>query len=516
MEETQTHHASSRAEWILLLSFASLKLLVQLAGIQGYGYFRDEFYYLACSGQLDFGYVDHPPFSIWMLAGVRAVLGDSLVALRLIPALAGAAAVLLTGLIARRLGGGLIAQALAMSALLASPLYLALHHVYSMNSLDILFWALSAYLLVRILQGSPPQLWLLLGAVLGLGLQNKISLLWLGTGLLLGLLLTPQRRWLRTPWPWAAGAIALFVFSPHLIWQAAHGWPSLEFIRNATNFKMADISILDFLSGLVRSMNPVTVPIWLAGLYFFFARPEGKPYRMLGWIFVTVFLLLALSGSSRVSYMAPAYTWVLAAGGVAIGFWIEKGSRPWLRAGPVFALLAAGGLMMAPLGMPLLPVESYVSYSQALGIQPSTAERKELAELPQFYADMHGWDEIVSTVAKVYNSLSVADQKKAGIFTPNYGLAGAIDLLGSRMGLPPAISGHNNYWLWGPRHYTGEVMIMLGWSRQDLEEVFEVVGRVTVTRCSYCMPYENNNPIWLCRNMRRPLEEVWPELKHYD
>ena len=219
----------------MLVALPAAKLLVHLAVGRGYGYHRDELYYLACANHLDWGYVDHPPFAVLVIAATRGLLGDSVAAIRVVPALVGALTVLLIGLIARRLGGGPFAQALAMTAALVAPFYLALDHYFSMNAFDLLIWGLAAYLLLRILQGGPPWLWLLLGVLLGIGLLNKISVLWLGGGLFVGLLLTPQRVVLRSRWPWLALAVALGVFMPHVLWQARYDWPTLEFARNTKN-----------------------------------------------------------------------------------------------------------------------------------------------------------------------------------------------------------------------------------------------------------------------------------------
>jgi hypothetical protein len=167
------------------------------------------------------------------------------------------------------------------------------------------------------------------------------------------------------------------------------------------------------------------------------------------------------------------------------------------------------------MALPVLDVENYVAYSQALGFAPSTDEHKELSELPQFYADMRGWESIVETVASVYDALSPEEQNVAAVFTGNYGEAGAIDLLGRKRGLPVAISGHNNYWLWGPRGWTGEVVIVIGGDKEGLGEIFEEVELAARTDCGYCMPYENDQPVWLCRGLRMSIEELWPKLKHF-
>jgi hypothetical protein len=500
-------------KWPLALLPAG-KLLVQLAVLPGYGFFRDEFYYVACSERLDWGYVDHPPFSVLLLRGVRLLLGDSIWAIRLLPALAGAATVLLVGAIARALGGGAFAQALAMLAALAAPVYLGTHHIYSMNALDVLFWAAAASLLVAIARAASPRLWLALGVVLGLGLQNKISVLWLGLGLLVGLLATPLRRELRTPWPWAAGLIATALFLPHVLWQVANDWPTLEFIRNATQQKMAPVAPLDFVASQLRVMNVVSAPVWIAGLAWLLGARAARPFRALGWAYLVVFAILVASRSSRAGYLAPAYTWLFAAGGAALEPLVERAGWSWLR--PLaLGLLALGGAARAPFAIPLLPVGSYIAYARALGVTPSTAEQKELAALPQWYADMHGWEEIVATVAAVQRRLPPEQRARAVVFAPDYGVAGAVDFLGRERGLR-AISGHNNYWLWGPQGASGEVVLVVGGDAEEHREFCGRVERAATIECGHCMPYENHNPVFVCTEPKLPLATLWPRLKHYD
>jgi len=490
-----------------------LKLGIHLATLPGYGYFRDEFYYLACAIRLDWGYVDHPPFSVAVLAAVRALLGDSIWALRLAPAIVGAVTVWLVGVMTRELGGGRFAQTLAMTGAMIAGMYLALDHFYSMNAFDIAFWAAAAAILARLLAGGPSKLWLPLGLVLGLGLLNKISVLWLGFGIAVGLLATPQRAWLKTRGPWLAAGVAALVFAPHVIWQVAHGWPTLEFIERATSQKMAEKTVIQFLLEQIDVMNPLNAVLWVPGLAALAFAPALKRFRMLAWIYAAVFALLAASGTSRAGYLSPAYTWLLAAGGV---FWESRVARPGLR-GAMLAVLAAWGAVTAPFALPLLPVESYVAYARSVGVEPSTEERKEVGPLPQFYADMHGWKEIVSQVGAATAQLSEIERAHAAVLTGNYGEAGAIELLRRDQDLPPAISGHNNYWLWGPGEATVEVLVILGGSEERLSRRCDDLTRAGTTDCGpYCMPYENDQPIWLCRGFRADLEEAWPDLKHFD
>ncbi len=506
----------------MILLFALAKLVLHLATSSGYGYFRDELYYLACTEHLALGYVDHPTLSVLLLWGVRHTLGTSLWAIRLLPALAGAATVGLVGWMARRLGGGRLAQALALSCALIAGQYLALDHFYSMNAFEILAWAGAAALLIRLLaeegEAEPRtwgRLWVALGGVLALGLANKISVLWLGAGIGAGMLLTPRRRWLATPWPWIAGGIAALGLLPYLAWQVQNGWPTREFVRNAGSEKMAHVAPLDFLLGQIESMHPFTLPLWLGGLAWLLFAAPGRRFRLLGCAYLTVLAILIANGTSRSGYFAPAYTWLFAAGGVAAESLLR---RPWPRrlgwAG--VWLLLAGGILAAPFALPLLPVARYIAYGRLLGVQPDTEERKEIGALPQFYADMHGWPEIVDTVEGVYRSLPAAERRRTGIFAPDYGIAGAIDHYGPARGLPHAASGHNNFWLWGPGRWDGGPLIVIGGRKDDLEGACARVERRATLDCGYCMPYENGRPVWLCTGLKVPAATLWPQLKHYD
>lgn len=505
---------SSTRALLILLAFA--KLFLHLLSSHGYGIFRDELYYIACSEHLDWGYVDHPPLSVFLLWLSRQALGESLTALRFLPAVAGALTVYLVGLTTRELGGGRFALVLAMVATIVAPAYLGTDHLFSMNSFDILFWTLSAYILIRILKGGDRRLWIVLGLVLGLGLENKISVLWMGTGLAVGLVVTGSRKWLATPWPWICGGLSLLLFLPHVLWQFKHGWPTLEFIEAATNEKMAAVSAWDFIVGQIRVMHPLNVPIWLSGLAFFLFLKDGSRFRLLGWIYVVVFLVLVLAGTSRSGYLVPSYTWLLAAGAAVLETVSNRWNvATWLKSSAI-VLLVLGGLAMAPLALPLLPVETYIRYAKAIGVAPSTAEKKEIGALPQHYADRHGWRDIVQTVSNVYQRLPQQERKKVTILAPNYGVAGAIDRLGPEFSLPSASSPHNNYWLWGPPEAEGNVMIVIAWSERGVARWFESYERAGTTDCGYCMPYENHRPVWICRGLKKPMAVFWKEIRNFN
>jgi MFS family permease len=508
--------------WGTVGVLAALKLAVHLYALEGYGIFRDELYYLACAEHLDWGYVDHPALSIFLLWLWKGLFGTSLVALRVLPALVGVATLVLVAATAREMGGGRRAQALAATAALIVPVYLAYHHYYSMNAWSVFFWAATGWLLARLLRTGQPRLWIWIGVVLGLGLANKIDVLWLGAGLGVGLvlewLLRSQPRWLTTRWPWIAGAISMVGLAPYVAWQMGHEWATLEFIHNATTQKMASVSVMDFLLGQILTLHPFTLPIWLGGLVFLLVHPRGKRFRLLAWIFLTVAALLAFSGTSRSGYLAPAYTWLFAAGGVAVVTLLARW-RIEKAAWALVVILLAGGALVAPLALPVLPVERYQRYAAALGKEPSTEENKEVAALPQFYADMHGWREITATVVEVFQSLPEEEQGRARVTAPDYGIAGALDYYGRPQGLPPTLSGHNNYWYWGPAdlaNLADPVILQIGGDKATLEQFFETVELAAHLDCGLCMPYENGRPVWICRGFHGDLSEVWRRSRHFD
>jgi hypothetical protein len=498
----------SKGVWAI--SSLCLVLFVLTAG--GYGYFRDELYYLACGEHLDFGYVDHPPLIGIVAALVRSVLGESLIAIRLLPALAAAATVFLAGALARELGGGGFAQTLAALATLLCPVYLSLFSILSMNAFDVLVWAAAFLVLARLLRTGDQRLWLAFGVLAGIGLQNKISVLFLGFGLTVGLGLS--RRWdaFRSRYLWIGGGIAVLIFLPHVLWQMTHGWPTLEFMENARRFKMNPLPPAAFVSEQVLYAGPIAFPLWLSGLAFLSISESGRPHRTLGWAFLAILALL-IATEGKPYYMGPAYTVLFAAGGVVLERWTSnraRGLRPAL-----VATLVAGGVLVAPLAKPLLPKETFIRYSGWLGIQPTQDERSERGRLPQFYADMIGWPELAETVAAVHRTLPENERSRACIFGQNYGQAGAVDFFGPALGLPKAISAHNSYYLWGPRDCTGEVLIVIDDDRESLQELFESVELAATYTCSDCMPYENDKPVWIARGLRQPLVELWPSIKNF-
>jgi dolichyl-phosphate-mannose-protein mannosyltransferase len=507
-----------KSRWSSPLAFAVylalVKLFLHLLTANRYGYFRDELYYIACGEHLAWGYVDHAPMVAWLVKLSRTLFGDSLFALRLFPAVAGALKVFLTGLIARELGGNRFAVALACLCVLVGG-YLALDSFFSMNAFEPLFWMGGVYFIIRAIKYDAPRNWLWFGLLAGLGLENKHSMLFFGFAIVVGLVLTPSRRFFASKWLWIGGVVAFALFLPNIIWEYKHDWATLELLRNVrTSGKNVVLSPFEFLVQQVLILNPVTLPVWLGGLWYFLFDRTGKEYRLLGVAYVVVLVvMIALAGKNY--YMLPVYPMLFAGGAV----WWERllATRPrlsWVKvAYPL--LVCVVGAVFAPMLVPVLPVETYLRYQNALGFAPPKTEVGHVGPLPQHYGDRFGWPEMVQQVAAIYNSLPADERAKTGIYANNYGEAGAIDFFGPQYGLPKAISPHQSYYLWGPRDYTGEELILLQSKRADAERNCGSVEAVGTVGHPLAMG-EEHYTIFICRGLKQPLRDLWPRLKHWN
>jgi 4-amino-4-deoxy-L-arabinose transferase-like glycosyltransferase len=466
---------------------------------------------IACARHLAWGYVDHPPFSVGALWLVLASLGDSLFAIRLLPALAGGALVFLTGLIARELGGNRFAQGLAALAVIAVPTNLALSHIYSLNIYEPLCWMGCAWLLVRILNGGSSRLWIWFGVLAGVGLENKHTMLLFGFGIAAGLLFEREWRLLRDPWLWLGAAVAGLLFLPNLLWEVRNHWPQLEFMRRADAVKNYHASPLEFFAGQVLATGPILLPLWLGGLVWLFS-PAARRWRVLGWCYLVLFVVLVFT-HGKTYYLSPAYPMLLAAGATAFECMIDRRHWNWLKPASVAAIIVFS-LVSAPFAIPVLPVRAFIRYANAIGFSEIKSENHQMSQLPQFYADMFGWENMAEQVAEVYHRLTPEEQSKAAIFGQDYGQAGAIDYFGPRWGLPHAIGGHNTYYLWGPDD-RGEVLIVIGSDGTGAGKIYADVRPAGKIVDPLAMPYESNQTIWVCRRPRVSLREIWPKLKHY-
>jgi hypothetical protein len=496
----------------LLAGLAICKILLQFAGINQYGFFRDELYYMACGQHLAWGYVDQPPLIALIAWLARHLLGDSLFAVRLLPVLAGAGVIYFTGLLARDLGGGRFARLLACVGIILAPAFLAFDSFLSMNAFEPLFWLVCAWLVLRIVRGASPLLWCIFGAVAGIGLENKHTMLVFGFAVVAGLLLGGEARVFRSKWIWIGALIALAVFLPNLIWEARHGWPQIEVVRNAQKFKNVPVGPGGFLLDQLLFLNPLALPLWLGGFGWLLLARDAKPFRFLAWTYLFILaIFMALHGKSY--YVLPIYPLLMAAGGVAFERFAAARTRRALRvAFP--ALVIASGLFMVPFGVPLLSVDHFLRFSQMIPIASfAQTERDATVALPQLYADMLGWDRMAATVAGVYRSLPEAERADCAILAGNYGEAGAIDYYGPSLGLPRAIGGHNSYYDWGPRNYSGQCVILFGERSEDYKLLFDDVQQGATISIPHAMPGERDLPVYICRKPHEPLATMWPQFR---
>ncbi len=505
----------TKSHWTNLISimiyFTVIKLLIHLFTNGQYGYFRDELYYLAASQHLDWGYVDFPPMVALITRFTTIFLGTSLPAIRFLPAIAGTLKVLLTGLIVKEFGGKRFAVILACLSVLVAPIYLGMDTFLSMNAFEPVFWMGIVYFIILAINRNEPRFWIGAGVFAGLGILNKYPMIIFILGIFIGLLLTKERHYLPDRWFRIAGLITFLIVLPNIIWQYQHNWPMIEVMQNvATTGKNVVLSPLEFVISQIMILHPFTAPVWVAGLIFLFFDKQGKHYRMFGIAYIAI-LILMLGTNSKNYYLQASYPMLFAGGAVFWEKW-QGNYTKWLK--PVYiAVLIIGGVILIPMALPVLSVDEYIKYQQTFGEPPKT-EVGHISPLPQLYSDMFGWPEMVETVAKVYNNLPPKDRAKAAIVAENYGEAGAIDFFGPSYGLPKAISGHQNYYLWGPRNYTGEVLILLGMSKEDTNlcksvEESEKVGH------PYAMDYEHYT-ILICRDLKGGLQKNWPNVKHWN
>jgi hypothetical protein len=505
---------------IIVLLLALANFLLHLYFNNRYGYFRDEFDYMSCGDHLGWGYVDQPPLIPFLIHICRGLLGDSLRSIRFVPALASSLLIVQTVAIARELGGRRYALLLSAICALIAPQYLSNGSLLGTNCLEPSLWMGCAYFAILAIKRNDPRYWLWFGVVAGLGLEEKYSIALFGFGIVVGLLLTKQRRVFLNKWIWLGGLVALFIFLPNVLWNIKYDWPFVQLMR-AIRAEGRDVVLGPFPYFFQQTLlvNPLTAPIWLAGLFALLFSVRLKPYRALGWCYLVCYtVFFVLHGKNY--YLAPVYPMLLAAGAVVIESVINgranaRPRRQWLK--PAIALvLLASGAHLAPVVVPVLSPDGFLAYTKYLPFKLPVMEHAHArAALPQWYSDQFGWNEIVDEAAVAWNRIPAAERQDCGIFAQDYGQAGAIDFFGRRDGLPPALSGHQTYFLWGPRGYSGNCMIVLDDRRKLLERLWEHVEYVGKSADN---PYalEKQIDVFLCKGAKfGTLTQLWPELKRW-
>jgi hypothetical protein len=493
----------------IVLGLCAAKLLLHaFTSVERYGYFRDELYYLDMARHLDWGYVDAAPL-IAVYAKIALLMGGSLAALRILPALAGAGLVAISILIARELGGGRYAQFLAGFCVLVCPAVLSVDSLMTMNAFEPLFWMGCVLVVARILRTGDSRLWVWFGVIAGLGLENKHSTLSFGFAVTVALLLTHHRREFAAKWIWIAGAIAVALFLPNIIWQIRHHFPTIEDLANVRREgKNVVLGPIAFVKEQIIDIHPILLPVWLAGLMWFLRE---RRWRVLGLTFVVFFVLMEVAHAKNY-YVFPIYPMALAGGAVVIERWLADRAA-WMRA-TVVAVILLAALPAIPMVTSMLPPEKLLAYQNALGFKPAKAEVNHESLLPQPVADQFGWPELVRDVATVYNSLPPEERAQTGIWAGNYGEAGAINEFAPLYGLPRAWSRHQNHWYWGPPPQVYKNLIVIQWGLDDVRD-----------NCTNFQPFEHyerfgmgeeNQPFYLCRGVTFDIQKIWWHSHHWN
>jgi 4-amino-4-deoxy-L-arabinose transferase-like glycosyltransferase len=479
-----------------LLVLAALRLLLHTLTNGQYGFHRDELATLDDARHLAWGYVAYPPLTPFVARVAMALLGTAPAAVRFFTALAQCVAMVLAGLMARELGGGRRAQIVAALAVAVSPVSMSAGHLFQYVSFDFLWSVLTTYLVIRLLKEGDGRWWIPIGAAIGLGLMTRYTIAWLVVGLAVGFLSTPARKLLMSRWLTAGVAVALAIVLPNLIWQAQHGFISLDFLRSihARDIRIGRTDGFLWKQFLVPA-NIFTVPLWMAGLFFYFRKPAGERYRPLGWTFVAAMILFTVA-QARDYYSAPLYPMLLAAGAVMLDQWPR-----WARGLNWAGLAVAFGMGVAF----LLPVAPVSSRWFEVAIRVDGDLREEI-----------GWPEFVDTIAEIRDSLPPEERATVGIFTGNYGEAGAIDLYGPTRGLPQALSRTNSYWLRGYGDSPPQTLIVVGLSREFVETNFSTCEwKGKVSNRFGVVNEELHKDLWVCRGVREGWPALWRKVKSW-
>jgi 4-amino-4-deoxy-L-arabinose transferase-like glycosyltransferase len=472
-----------------------------------YDLMRNELYFLVCGWHPAFGYADQPAL-VPLLAAATQLLGHSVWLFRLPAVIATIMLVPLTAAFARDVGGGKLAIILAAIAAAAAPALAGISTTLTTETFEPFAWTLAAYLIARAVLRDERRAMLWTGIAIGLAMEAKYGILMWLLPMALGVMLTPARRILGWRETWIGAGIAALIAAPGLIWQAAHGWPFLEIIHNHSQ---GDINPgpIGFMIGQTLALNIVLAPLWIAGLIVPFVFAPLKPLRFLPIAFVGA-VALDLAAGGKDYYLFAAYPTLFAIGAVVC-------ARLWAWVAGLWMVLAVGNfLLVAPILFPMLPPQRLFALLEHSQLRPRPDEKAAIgAPLTQIFSDELGWENLAETTAAVYQSLPLADRAGAAVFGNNYGEAAAIDVYGRALGLPPAISGDNQYFLWGPRGHDGRVVVVVNGDENWWRAHCDSLTTAATFGTPLAMPYERDRPIFICRNLRGGLAQAWPSLKRF-
>ena len=506
----------SENKYLFLISFFTFLLIYISSFIKGYGFFIDEFYYIACANNPAAGYVDHPPLAPLLLTVFQFFFGDSIYAIRILPALAASASVFFTGIITKEMDGGKFAQLIAACAMATSPIIIVFGGFYSMNAFEPLFAVLLLYFTIKMIKEENPKRWVILGIIMGIGMMNKHTFGVFIIALVLSLLLAGKWKLVLNKWLAIGALLGLIIFLPNIIWQILNDYPSLEFYRNISSRKNVYTPPVAFILGQLMGMSPANVLIWLPGFFFLLFSKRTKDFRFLGILFIGLFLFMMLTGTSRSDRLAFAYPAAYAGGGLFFAYIILRFNAKWLR-GVLVILLFSGLALTMPIVLPYFSYSTVESYVKMIGYN-TELEKGNKPPLPQILADRIGWEDKFKLVLAAYQSLTDQERKQTIVAAGNYGQAGALELFGKDYDFPPVVCGHNNYFLWSKKRLRGNILLKLGYERElnGLNKSFENVGTFPGEYINpYVTSHENHLKVFICRNPKFSYIELLERSKIY-
>ncbi|MGE5682146.1 MAG: ArnT family glycosyltransferase [Bacillota bacterium] len=533
---------------LLLISFLSFLLVYISSFVKAYGFFIDEFYYIACASRPAMGYVDHPPLAPLILTAFQSLFGNSLYAIRILPALALASSVFLTGMLTRETGGKRFSQSLASLSMASIPVAVAFAGFYSMNAFEPVIAIVLLYIFIKIIKYADakadeiktdeiktdeiktddvkakpaglynhPSLYIWAGIVMGLGVMNKHTFVLFIFALLLSLFFTGRWRLVINKWFFASSVIAFLIVLPNIIWQVVNDFPSLEFYRNISLNKNVYTPPLEFIKGQIIAMSFTVLPVWLAGVIFLLFSKRVNKYRFMSVLFILLFLFMMLSGTSRFDRLLFAYPAVLAGGAMFYEMILTKYNLKWLK-GAAMIIVAAGLIIALPLILPYYSYDYVGSHVKKLGIN-TEIEKGKKPPLPQLLADRIAWKDKFDLVLKAWYSLPQNERSGALIAAGNYGQAGAIEYYSQNIpDFPRVVTAHNNYYLWNRGKLKGSLLLQLD-GKHNFEKYRQVFDSVQIYPGefvnSYVSPHENNLVVFICRGPKMPFNVMLDRSKFY-
>lgn len=538
MKKIFTKEILTGATAVVICLMAANLILHLVTGWQ-YGLFFDEYYYYSMSDHLGFGYMDVPPVTGWLMALSRLLMGDSITAMHVFPALAGSFAMLFAALTARKMGGGRFSQALTAIAVMLAPVFMTFFGMFTYDAFDQMLSAIAVFMAAKIMKGEAKgRTWILLGIAAGIGLMVKITMGFLLICLVIGILLTRARKYLAAKWFWISAAIAALCFVPYVIWQAVHGLPIYEYLLAYRGARTVSPSAVDLLQYVFAAMNPASVLLWLGGLILLFTK-RGRTFRPFAWAFLAYFVLAAVL-SVKFYALAGVLLPLTAFGSVCLEknyrnaplpleepqesaalLPREKKAKPALiLKASYLVVLCLLGAALTPLNIPVLSPKDTADYNKAVGYSDFVRwDTVVFTGLPTFFAARLGWDELAQFVSEVYRSLPGDEQKDCSIYCCRYGAVGAMDYYSEKYGFPKSVSANMGAYYWGHGGMDGKCVIFVNMGRDSYWALQRYFKNVETLPGPDGVPYSTlsliDRTVYVCRGLKIPADEFWKEMRSY-